>query len=185
MKIHLLIILFLGLAASLHAAQPSEFLDIPWGASASEAKRILAKRPGVSLKEGTASRLLFEGGTFANYPTERYELELSEGRFSRGTVFVVIPQGNNKDGAPLRNLQFEELYKSLSSKYGKGVRSGDGKHSESNWTWPATDPRTGQKRTTSIRLSYSWEPYEFIVSYSNLPAAAALPQAKALKTKDL
>ncbi|MDB6152944.1 MAG: hypothetical protein JWL90_1397 [Chthoniobacteraceae bacterium] len=185
MNIRLLITIFFSLNAWLHAAPPSEFLDIPWGARASEAKRILAPRPGLRIKEETGSKILFEGGAFANYPAERYELELPEGRFSRGTVFIVIPPGNGKDGAPLRNHQFEDLYKSLSTKYGKGARTADGKHSESNWIWPATDPRTGQKRTTSIRLSYSWEPYEFIVSYSNLPTIAETPQLKPTKTKDL
>jgi hypothetical protein len=185
MNIRILITVSLALAASLSAAPPSEFLDIPWGAPVTEAKRVLAQRPGVTLKEESPSKLLFEGGTFADYPAERYELELPDGRFSRGTVFVVIPPGKAKDGTLLRNRQFEELYKSLSSKYGKGDRFGDGKHTESNWTWPTTDARTGQKRTTAIRLSYSWDPYEFIVSYSNLPAIATTPPPKGSKKKDL
>jgi hypothetical protein len=173
--------------ASLHAAPPSEFLEIPWGAPVAEAKRMMSRREGASLKRETLSKLQFEGGTFANYPVERYELEMPEGQFARGTVFIEIPSGNAKDGAPLRNHQFEDLYKSLSAKYGKGARSGDAKHTESNWSWSTTDPRSGQKRSISIRLSYSWDPYEFVVSYSNLPATPVVhqPNLKPPKPKDL
>ena len=186
MKLRVFFALFVGLAASLYAAAPSEFLEIPWGASVAEAKRVMELRPGLSLKKETASTLIFEGGTFADYPAERYELELSDGRFARGTVFVTIPPGKAKNGVLLRNQQFEDLYKSLSTKYGKGDRSGgDGKHTESNWSWSTTDARTGQKRTTAIRLMYSWDPYEFTISYSNMSFVAATPKPKGKKgTKD-
>jgi hypothetical protein len=108
MSMRLLTAVFLTSVGSLCAAPPSEFLDVPWGAPIAEAKRIFALRPGATLKEESASRLVFEGGTFADYPAERYELEMPEGRFARGTVFVVIPPGKSKNGTLLRNLQFEE-----------------------------------------------------------------------------
>jgi hypothetical protein len=174
-------------STSLRAAAPTEFLEIPWGASPGEAKRIMMQRQGVSLKKEASTALQFAGGTFADYPADRYELDFPEAKFARGTVFVTIPAGNAKDGAPLRNHQFEAFFKTLSEKYGHGVRTGDGKHTEANWSWTITDARTGQKRSVSVRLSYSWEPYEFLVTYANLPFVQAAPQpvSKPPKKKDL
>ena len=183
MKLRLLIPVLLGMAASLYAAPPTDFLDIPWGSPVAEVKRKMAQRAGLTLKEESATKIVFQGGTFADYPAERFELDLLGGRFSKGKVFVVIPAGNGKDGAPLRNHQFEDIFKSLSTKYGKGVRTGDANHTEGNWNWPVNDSLTGEKRLIRIRLCYSWEPYEFTLSYSNLPTPATAKPAG--KQKDL
>jgi hypothetical protein len=181
---------FLLCAVAWAGTAPSGFLDIPWKASASEAKRIMAKREGVTVKEESAQRIVFQGGVFAAHPVDRWELELSDDQFRRGTVYVVIPPGNAPDGAPLRNHQFEDYYQSLTQKYGKGTRgqASVGSGTQGIWNWTVSDPRTGQKDTVTILLLYSWDPYEFKVQYSNQPAAPAEKQApfgKPVKKGDL
>ncbi len=178
----------LGSIAMLRAASPDDFIDIPWFASPPEVKRIMEKRTGVKLKNETATSIVYEGGAFADYPVERYQLELTDGKFTGGTVYVTIPSGTDKSGTLLRNKQFEELSKSLSRKYGKGKRSGDGRHTQEDWSWASIAPRGGEKRAVAILLSYSWEPYEFIVRYSNgpfVPPPAPEPTPKKTKKKDL
>ena len=178
--------LFCCLTSLALGAPPTEFLDIRWGANSTEVKRIMSQREGAEIKEESPTKLTYEGGTFASYPVERYELEFADGRFSRGTVYVEIPSGNGKGGVPLRNLQFEDLFKSLSTKYGKGDRSGgDGKHAQSDWKWSVGDPRSGQKRTVTIHLAYWWSPYEFFVRYSNEPASPPSSTPKSTKQRDL
>jgi hypothetical protein len=120
---------------------------------------------------------------FADYPVESIELEFPDGRFSAGTVFLTIPPGADQNGTLLRNLQFEKLFKSLSEKYGKIERAGDENHTEGNWNWPVKERLRDGKRTVTVHLSYSWNPYEFIVRYSSQPAVDAAPEHKAPKKK--
>jgi len=162
------IIPLLWVASSpLHAGNPPvEFLDIPWGVPAARAKEIMLRRPDTKIGGEAESKVVFEGGTFAGYVVRHTELGFTGGVFSTGTVSVDIPPGNDKNGVPLRNLQFEKMSKSLTAKYGKTVRSGDGNHTEENWKW-AVKGLGNEKRLITLRLSYSWNPYEFLVTYSN------------------
>lgn len=161
---------------------PTEFLNIPWKATPAIAKRLMAQRAGVTIKEETPERLILQGGMFATHTVERWDLEFPGGQFRRGTVYVTIPPGNAQDGVPLRNHQFEEYCNSLTEKYGKGNKIGDGSHTECVWTWTTTDPRSSQKDTISILLFYGWGPYVFKVQYSSKPPD---PVEKPVKKTDL
>ena len=169
----LLLLLLLCAAATLPAAlPPAGFLGIPWTATSEVIRSIMLKRPGIKLKSESATKLVFEGGTFADYPTESYEMELTDGKFTSGTARIVIPQGTHKDGAPLSNHQFEAFSKSLTFKYGNAVRSGDAKHTETTWIWPNGVKPGGQESAITILLLYSWDPANFIIRYSYVPGKA-------------
>ncbi|OYV05852.1 MAG: hypothetical protein CFE26_09405 [Verrucomicrobiales bacterium VVV1] len=144
----------------------------------------MTQRPGASLKAETELKLTYIGGTFATYPVDRYELEMFEGHLVKGKVFLVMPSGTAKNGGLLSDHQFEDLCKSLTSKYGKVPRITDGQHAESNWSWTTTNPRTRQKRTTEVRLSYWFFRREFSISYSNLPTAPVAAESQDAKLKE-
>jgi hypothetical protein len=161
-------------STTLQAAKaPAEFLDIPWRASPAKAKEILSKRPEVHVTVDTPTKIVGEGGIFAGYPVERIELELQDGAFVTGTVFLIIPAEKDKNGVPLRNQLFDSLSKSLGTEYGKVQRENKPTHTEENWSWVTTEPLASKKMETTIHLSYSWAPYEFIVRYAIHPVTAA------------
>ncbi|MEO5916001.1 MAG: hypothetical protein ABIS50_17330 [Luteolibacter sp.] len=75
------IVVSLVATASLDAAEPpSEFLDIPWSSTPARAEELMLKRPDVKTKEMSATKLICVGGTFADYPVDRIELEFTESR---------------------------------------------------------------------------------------------------------
>lgn len=179
---------FMLLCGSLQASSPpAEFLNIPWKAAPAEAKRIMAQHEGVTVKEESSERIVFQGGTFGSRPVDRWELEFPGGQFRRGTVYVVIPPGVAKDGASLRNHQFGDYYKSLSEKYGKVPWSGDSNHTQAMWTWTTSDRWSGQKDTVSILLAVFFNPSDFKIQYSSEPQNPAVKPAfgKPVKTGDL
>jgi hypothetical protein len=170
--------------STLQAAKPpGEFLDIPWRANAVAAKEILSKRPDLKISVDTPAKIVGEGGTFADYPVDHIELELQNGAFTSGTVFLTIPPDNDKNGVPLRNLLFESLSKSFRKQYGKVARGGDDNHTEENWSWVTTEPLGSKKMEITIQLSYSWAPYRFTVRYANRTVADTTPGSP--KSKDL
>ena len=136
----------LGLAGDCQASAPTEFLGIEWGATPAEAKSTMATHEGVSIKEESVGRIVFQGGTFATHPAERWVLEFPGGKFSRGTVYITVPPGKEPNGTLLRNQQFEDYYKTLSYKYRRGRRGGgDQNHAQALWLWAASNPRSGAK----------------------------------------
>ncbi len=152
----------------LHGANPpAEFLEIPWKAPAARAKEIMLRRADTKMGRESPAELVFEGGTFGGFLVRQTKLVMIDGQFFEGTVYLDIPPGTDKKGVLVRDLQFEKLAKSLGAKYGKGARSGDGNHTEENWKWEVTG-LGNEKRVITIRLSYSWNPYEFLVCYANL-----------------
>lgn len=172
------------MTTALHAAKaPAEFLDIPWRSSAAEAKAILSKRPDLKISLNTPEKIVSERGSFAGYPVDRIELEFKDGAFTTGTVFLVIPPNNDKNGVPLRNQLFESLSRSLGKQYGKITRGGGEHHTEENWSWITTEPLSSKKKEITIQLYYSWAPYEFRIRYANRPLAGTGPSE--LKSKDL
>lgn len=158
-------------SVALAAEVPPGLADVRWGASVADIKRAFSRRPGVELAEEAPSRIVYRRGEFADYPVERWELELGPKGFWRGAVYLAIPPGNAPDGAPLRNRQFDNLAASLTKKYGKPTaQPGDGNGAEANWK--LNDPATGRKGSYTVFLRYSWSPYEFVIRYSYDPNTA-------------
>lgn len=149
-------------SAILAADIPSGLTDVRWGASIADIKRLFASKPGVELAEEAPSRIVYRGGEFAGYPVERWELELGPNGFSRGAVYLTAQAHQNR--------QFDDLFASLSKKYGKSSHlPADGKAAGA--TWKLNDPTTGHKSVYTVFLRYSWAPYEFVIRYSYDPDA--------------
>ena len=172
-----------AVSALVAAEVPPGFVDVPWGASVAEIKRTFSQRRGVELAEETPNRIVYRHGEFADYPVDRWELELGPKGFWRGAVYLTIPIGNAPDGAPLRNRQFDNLAASLTKKYGKRSPQ-PGTPNAAEATWKLNDPTTGRKGAFIVFLHYSWAPYEFLVRYSYDPSAAqAEPTSSTVKKK--
>lgn len=169
--------------ASYAVEPPSQFVDIRWSATLTDAKRIFSRRAGVSLVEESPTHLVYTGGDFAVIPAERWELEFANNRFWRGTVFLNIPLGTGKDAWLLRSQQFEKLSAMLTAKYGKTHRNAPHDHTDEEWK--LTD-HAGRKDEFTILLSYAWEPYRFIVQYSYQPdVRRATPSPSSTVKKDI
>jgi hypothetical protein len=172
------------MVTTLHAAKPpDEFLDIPWRSNPARAKEILSRRPDLKISVDTATKITGAGGKFAGHPVDHIDLEIQGDSFTTGTVFLIIPPGNDKNGVPLRNQMFDSLSKSLTKQYGKVTRGGDGKHTQENWSWTTTEPLSSRKIEITIQLFYSGAPHEFRVRYAHRPLGDTGPNAS--ESKDL
>ena len=169
-------------SSAIAAEAPPGFADVRWGASVSEIKRTFTQRPGVELAEVTPSHIVYRHGEFADYPVDRWDLEIGPKGFWRGAVYLTIPTGNSPSGQPLRNRQFDSLAASLTKKYGKPFPQ-PGAANAAEATWKLNDPSTGRKAYT-VFLRYSWAPYEFLIRYSYDPTPTQVsPTPKASKGK--
>lgn len=164
-------------ASGWAASSPDGFVGVAWNATPSEARLIMLSRDGVRGKEETPDLLIFTGGTYANQPVLRWELEFDFGHFKRGTVFLPVPPGIAKDGKPYGDHQYNDFFGALSVKYGKSVAPGNPGVAESLWTWNVPDPHSGRSTVRTVLLSYHWDsPQIFKVQYaSQLPGDPAIP----------
>jgi hypothetical protein len=107
--------LFLSLllltAAALAGDRPKGFLNINWGASPEEAKRILQARPGIKFPEETDDyKFELTGGEFAGKPVAKWVLEFPDRKFASATVVL-----KNEGDAP---GLYKEFRTNLVGKYG-------------------------------------------------------------------
>ncbi len=119
------------IAASAQLQRPGGFADIPWRAKLDEAKRIMAAKPGIQGDiDTTASRLGFNGGTFAGKPAIVCGLEFVDGGLYRGAVVLKAFADRSKEFDAAKSL--------LAQKYGQpGSTSKKGKDSKAIWKFPA------------------------------------------------
>lgn len=114
MKVFPVLIALLVCAASARAQRPNGFVDIPWGAPAEEAKRILSARPGVIVPSTSVAttghaELDCTGGEFAGQKAKSWSLEFVDGKFFAGTVVIQSPSAN---------ALYREFKQHLITKYG-------------------------------------------------------------------
>jgi hypothetical protein len=107
----LLLSLLLFCTTVIAADRPKGFLNIAWGASPEEAKRIMQAREGVKFPEETDDyHFELTGGKFAGQPVAKWVLEFPERKFASATVFL-----KNEGNAP---ALYKEIRTQLIAKYG-------------------------------------------------------------------
>ncbi len=110
---HLLSLLLLC-SVALAGDRPKGFLNINWGASPEEAKRVLQARPGVKFPEETDDyKFELTGGTFAGKPVVKWILEFPERKFASAVV-ILKNEGNSQS-------LFKEFRAELVTKYGSAT----------------------------------------------------------------
>src|SRR6478735_11806333 len=111
-----ILLAFLLLCTTAFAAdRPRGFLNISWGASPEEAKRVMQARPGVKFPEDADDyKFDLTGGTFAGQPVVKWSLEFPERKFASATVVI--------KGEDAQNL-YKEFRAQLVSKYGSATTS--------------------------------------------------------------
>ncbi len=96
---------------ALAADRPKGFLNINWGASPEEAKRILQARPGIKFPEETDDyKFELTGGEFAGKPVAKWVLEFPDRKFASAVVIL-----KNEGDAP---ALYKEFRTNLVAKYG-------------------------------------------------------------------
>lgn len=127
----LVVLSLIAIPAGAQVQRPGGFADIPWGTKIDEARKVMSSKQGVqSGKDTTASRLEFQGGTFAGKPALVWGLEFVDAGFYRGAV-VLKAFGE-------RSKEFDEVKAMLTQKYGLPVSSSrKGKDSKAIWKFPA------------------------------------------------
>lgn len=108
------------------------FLGIPWGASADEARAMLASRTSARFNsaESTPKRLAFDGGTFAGHVVNRFTLNFGDGGFYSAQVQL-------KGGSEDHRREFLDFKEGFTGTYGPPERNEvDTDVLESTWYFP-------------------------------------------------
>ena len=114
------------------AEKPRGFLNINWGASPEEAKRVMQARPGVKFPEDTDDyKFNLTGGIFAGQPVTTWTLEFPERKFASATVVI--------KGEDTQSL-YKEFRAQLVAKYGSATTSQKIKSGPKNYNAPRTAP---------------------------------------------
>jgi hypothetical protein len=92
------------------------FLDVPWGATVEEAKKIFPKRSGARLDRtrSTDAELRFVGGKFAGMRAHSFYLQFVNGRFWKADARVENQSAGHE-------AEFATLKKMMTEKYGPAV----------------------------------------------------------------
>ena len=156
-------------------AAPTEFADVPWGASPEVVRQVIGKRPEVVFSAETPEQITFTGGTFAGELVANWRFEFTASKFRSGTVALMPMIG--KDAKGFLNDQIEwRILRLLDQKYGNPKKVDDANHREYNWKF--TDP-LHPKDIKAIKLFHGWAPTRRIeVTYSQIFAAPAEQKAK-------
>ncbi len=110
--------------------------DVEWGSSLDDAKKAMLARPGVTLVSETNGKLNFAGGSFAEQPTEKWELLFTAGKFSEASIRLTPSDA-------LR--QYEDIRKLITAKYrkaGREEREGS-EHRATYWEYSQTTGKWG------------------------------------------
>jgi hypothetical protein len=111
-------------------AELAGFLELPWGAGVAEAKKQIPERSRARLdrQKSNETHLRFEGGKFASFKANQFDLSFADDSFYRAEVRL---EPLSKDHAK----EFAALKKLLTEKYGPPGRDETGRL-ESTWYFP-------------------------------------------------
>ena len=169
-------------AQSQGASSPSQtsadiggFLNVAWGTSREEAKKIMSQRGGVVFKGSNQDQtaLYFTGGTFSDFDVQSIILIFFRDRFCGGEVTI-------KPKLALGHTWYD-VCAGLMKKYGDPARNDRGSLS-ARWDFPNSG---NPKETIFCGVAYNRE--GIAVVYTNEPMQDELEKARGeeISTKDM
>jgi hypothetical protein len=183
----LLIFCFASIASQSHAqnpgaSSPSEtsadiggFLNVAWGTSREEAKKIMSQRHGVAFKGSTQDQtaLYFTGGTFSDFDVQSIILIFWNDRLCGGQVIV----------KPKPNLvrTWYDVCAGLMKKYGNPARNDRGGLS-ARWDFPTS---SNPKETIFCGVSYTHEGIALVYTNEPMQDEAQKALGEGISTKDM
>jgi hypothetical protein len=169
-------VMLLGALSLARGAELEGFLDVPWGATADEAKKQIPSRSHArpDRQKSDATHLKFDGGKFAGFKVNSFDLSFSNDHFFRAEVRL-------ESGAKEHEKQFAALKKLLTEKYGAPGRD---EHDRLECTWYFPVPG---KPANLINLFADPKAPGLLIFYMSesskaAPAGGAAPTPKAAKT---
>lgn len=155
-----LLVLFLLTVSAFAAERPKGFLNINWGASPEEAKRLMQARPGVKFPEDADDyRFDITGGMFAGQQVLKWTLEFPERKFASATVVI-------KADGDAQTL-YKDFRAQLVSKYGSATTN----QKLSSGKGPKNP---NAPRTTSLGTISTWKFVPNLKDKSNVVIACEL-----------
>ena len=151
------------------------FLNVAWGTSREEAKKIMSQRHGVAFKGSNQDQtaLYFTGGTFSDFDVQSIILIFCRDRFCGGQV-IIKPK-------PTLARTWYDVCAGLMKKYGNPARNDRGGLS-ARWDFPNS---SNPKETIFCCVSYTRE--GIAVVYTNEPMQDEFENARGeeISTKDM
>jgi len=169
-------------AQSQGASSPSQtsadiggFLNVAWGTSRDEAKKILSQRHGVAFTGSNQDQtaLYFTGGTFSDFDVRSIILIFFRDRFCGGQVTIKLK--------PTFEHTWYDVCAGLMKKYGNPAHNDRGGLS-ARWDFPNS---SNPKETIFCGVAYNRE--GIAVVYTNEPMQDELEKARGeeISTKDM
>ena len=124
---------WVAIADAQTTSSPSNFLDVAWGVTPEDVKRVMATKPDSrpDPSEMSVGRLAYAGGTIAGQVVHVFAFEFAGGKFYRGAAGL--------KPVPDTDKQYREVRAQLVAKYGPPTTSRhQGKLAQSFWRFPPT-----------------------------------------------
>lgn len=145
-------VVLMGTLVAAADPPPEEFAGIKWGATMTEATKIMSQRPGTVIESSRGNTLRYKGGTFAGFIADGWELVFGAKGFEKAVVWALHPSDSDS---------FQKMKMAIVEKYGGGrtVAVGTRPPPSYNWIEQQWENRRASKpspdATWSLRTSFS------------------------------
>ncbi len=195
-----MIVCLIAGARATQARTLDDFLNIKWGASKAEAKRIMLQRPGTTFdaENSTDEALIFNGGEFAGRPVSFILLRFSGEGLHTATVYIKADRRDHDVVMPI----YRGIKELLQRKYGDPdhdfyffkdpYEEGDGYESTAISVGKAVisaywffDPSVGSEEQNVISVSVDPDFYVIVAYQNGAMVSRAIEKQKEESLNDL